>query len=456
MRQTILVVGGLAAGPSAASKAKRVNPEAEVFLFEQGDSVSYGICEIPYYVGGTITDLESLTPFTANSLAQKKGVNIRTGHSVEEIFTTKKKILVRDLSRDKLVEYKYDKLILATGSAARALPVNGTDAKNVFRVKSLADGIAIKKFIVESKPGRAVIIGGGYVGMELCEALRNVGMDVVLLHLDSYPMTGLEEETRRAVLSELERNNVKFQPGEIVSGLVVDLRGMVTGVKSRSGIVETDLVIISIGVEPNSVLASQAHIRLGKHHGILTDERQSTSVDSIFAAGDCCEVKNIANNKWMYIPLATYAGRQGRVAGENAAGGRSVFKGAIRAIAVKVFDIEVAQVGLSFAEAEESGFKAMKLEVSANSKVASFPGNENIHVIGIADRKSGRLLGANVWGGQGAVLRADVLGVAISQRLTMKDLANFDLIYSPPFAPLWDPILVLANQMLKKYKPFPF
>ncbi len=450
MRQKILVVGGLAAGPSAASKAKRINPDAEVILFEQGEYVSYGICEVPYYVGGKVTSFEDLNPLDPAKLERSRGFKVKVGHTVEEIFPTKKKLVVRDLGRDSVSEFAYDKLILAMGSKPRNISVQGVEARNIFRVKSLADGIAIKKFVEERKPIRCVIVGGGYVGMELCEALIGLGIHVTLLHLEDYPMTGLEDESRKAVLAELVHNRVEFKPRQQVTRFVSDSEGTIRSVATESTLYDCDFVILSIGVEPNTKLASKARIELGRNHGILTDERQLTNIDSIFAAGDCCEVKNMVTGKWMYIPLATYASRQGRVAGENAAGGRAVFKGAIRSIAVKIFGMEIAQVGISSLEAQESGFDFIKIHVMTDSKVSYFPGNTKIEIVALADRRSRRILGANVFGGPGSVLRADILAFAIQQKLTVEELAQLDLIYSPPFSPLWDPVLILANQIKGK------
>jgi NADPH-dependent 2,4-dienoyl-CoA reductase/sulfur reductase-like enzyme len=226
----------------------------------------------------------------------------------------------------------------------------------------------------------------------------------------------------------------------------------VQSVVTGSGAYDCDMVIVAIGVVPNSELAARARIHLGPHGGILTDERQMTSVDSIFGAGDCCEIKNLVTGRWSYVPLATYASRQGRVAGENAAGGRSVFKGGIHSIAVKIFELEVARVGISLNEAMEAGFEPLKVHITSDTKVGFFPGNEKTNISVIIDKKTKRLLGANVYGGKGSVLRANIMAIAIQQKMTITELAQMDLIYSPPFSPLWDPILVLANharQMLK-------
>jgi NADPH-dependent 2,4-dienoyl-CoA reductase/sulfur reductase-like enzyme len=210
------------------------------------------------------------------------------------------------------------------------------------------------------------------------------------------------------------------------------------------------LVIACIGVAPNTELARQAKLRLGPHGGIITDQHQKTGTDSIFAAGDCCELKNVVNNKWMYLPLATYAARQGVVAGTNAAGGEAAFKGAIRAIAVKVFDGEVAQVGLSLKEATEAGFFAGTDEISSHTKISFYPGAEKISIVLIFDKRTHRVLGANVWGGGGSVGRANVLASAIQHKLTLEEVAELDLIYAPQFSPLWDPILIAAKHARKQ------
>lgn len=450
MKQRILVIGGVAAGPSAASKAKRVNPNAEVLLLEQGEWISYGICEVPYYIGNVITNREDLLPFSPQRLEQTRGVKVKIFHRAEEIIPSKKIVVVRDLARNRVEEYPYGKLVLATGSKVRRLGLSGEDAANVYHVKSVEDGFALRKLIEERKPRRAVIIGGGYVGMEMAEAFVANGMETTILHRSDLPMRGLELETRKAVAEELKTNGVRFVPHSRIKALQRNSANQVTQVVASSGGFDCDVVLLSIGVEPNVELATTARLRLGTQGGILTDQRQATSVDTIFAAGDCCEVKNIVNNKWMYLPLATIASRQAWVAGENAAGGNATFKGAIRAIAVKVFRLEVAHVGLSSAEAEVSGFHVVTEKIVANSKIGFYPGNAKVTIVAIADKKSKRLLGVNLFGENGVVLRADVLATAIQQKLTVDEIARLDLIYTPPYAPLWDPILIMANQLKKK------
>jgi NADPH-dependent 2,4-dienoyl-CoA reductase/sulfur reductase-like enzyme len=449
MTRRILVIGGLAAGPSAASKAARILPDAEVVLFEQGDAVSYGICEIPYYISGEVAP-EGLISYTPEGLRTKKRVDARVLHRVEEIQLQRRSLAVRNLRTGAVEEEGYDRLIIATGSRPRSLGLDGERLRNVFRVKTLDEGHALRKYIDEAKPRTAVIIGGGYIGMEMCDVLRALGLDVTLIHNHSLPMKGLERETQEKVREELERHGVTFMGQAITEGFVTGKDQRVTHVVTGQGTCEADLVIVAIGVQPDTALAKKAGLRLGTCSGILTDQRQQTSADNVFAAGDCCEVKSLVTGKQVYLPLATVASKAGWTAGTNAAGGNTVFRGAIRAIAVRVFGLEVANVGASAEEARAAGLDPVTESITAWSRVAVMPGARQVTVTAIADRSTRRLLGANVFGPEGAVLRANTLAVAIQQKATVDDMQQWDLAYSPPFTPLWDPLIVAANALRKK------
>ncbi len=449
MGRRILVVGGLAAGPSAASKAARTNADAEVVLFEQGDAVSYGICEIPYHISGEVK-AEDLAPFSPEKLRATRRIDARVLHRVEEIQPHRRMVRVRNLAAGTTSEEKYDRLVLATGSRPRRLGMAGEELRNVFRLKALDEGIALRKFVVQEHPRTAVIIGGGYIGMEMADALRSLGIDVTILHNAVLPMKGLEREARESVRDELEKNGVRFVGPAQTGGLVRGGDAKITHVLTSDGSFESGIVIVAIGVEPNADLARAAGVRTGASGGIQTDRRQQTSVDNIYAAGDCCEVKDLVTGRQVYIPLATIASKAGWTAGENAAGGSAVFRGAIRAIAVRVFGLEVARVGASEEDARAAGFRTVSETITGWSRVAVMPGSERVSVRLIADGKTGRLLGANVWGREGAVLRANTLAAAIQQKVTIGEMQEWDLAYSPPFTPLWDPLLVAANAMHKK------
>jgi NADPH-dependent 2,4-dienoyl-CoA reductase/sulfur reductase-like enzyme len=450
MRSRILVIGGLAAGPAAASKAKRTQPDAEVILFEQGEHISSGICEVPYYISNVIKDRDQLSILTPHEFERTRGVKVHVWHRVEEILPVKKKIVVRDLYKEKMHEYEYDKLILATGSKGKPLGVQGENGRNVFRIKSLADGLALKKYIQQESPQNAVIIGGGYVGMEMCEALGSLGLATTLLCKNELPMSRLEKESQQLIRDELKNNKINIMAPSTIKSMISDQTGKIIEVVTHTGTFPTDLVIIAIGVEPGTELARAIRVHLGASGVILTDQRQLTSIDSLYAAGDCCEVKNLINNKWMYAPLATYAARQGWTAGENAAGGNAMFKGAIRSVAVKIFGLEVASVGLSTQEAEESGMQPVSESIVGDSRISFYPGNEKVCITLIADKRNKQLLGANVVGGAGSALRANVLGTAVQQKMNVDEVQKLDLLYSPPFSPLWDPLLIAAHQLGKR------
>jgi len=452
-QRQIIIVGGTAAGPSAAAKAKRTNPNAEITLFEATDTVSYGICESPYAISGVIEDENKLVIYSPEKLQEEKGITVKTLHQVEKIIPTKHKIIVRDLRNHTTGEYEYDKLILAVGSQPKRLNVDGEDGRNVFFLKSRENTVNILNYLKSETPKQAVIIGGGYIGMELAEALRLRGLDATMVHQFSLPMEGLEQETRERVLEELQNNGVHFVTNAKVEALQLDKTGKVKHVITNRGSFETDIVLLSLGVSPNIEIAKTAKIRIGQNGAILTDERQQTSIEDVYAAGDCCEVKNIVTGNPMYLPLASIASRAGRVAGENAAGGRATFKGALRAMAVKIFNLQVAQVGISSEEAKRYGFKVVTEQIHGPSRNELMPGSEDLTVKLIIDQRTKRLLGANLFSCCGAVLRANTLAVAIQHKMTIDDIARWDLIYAPPFAPLWDPILVAANKAKKKYEP---
>ena len=448
VRRTILVVGGLAAGPSAASKAARTDPAARIVLFEQSEAISYGICEIPYYIGGEVRE-EDLVVHTAESLRREKGVDVRLLNRVEEVLPARRRIRVRELGTGRTYEESYDRLILATGARPRVLGLDGENARNVFSIRSLDGAIALNTYLISEHPQRAVIIGAGYVGLEMAEALRTRGLDVTLLHNTDLPLEGMETPARELIRDELAAHQVNLVPSATVVGLKTGDRQAVTHVLTPDRTFPAEVVIVAIGVEPNSELASRAGIRTGVRGGILTDRRQATSAENVFAAGDCCEVRNLVTNRWMYAPLATLASRAGWVAGENAAGGRAFFPGALNAALVRVFSQEAVRVGLSVREASEAGMSPVAETIFALSRAGQMPGSQRVLVTLIADRRSGKLIGGNVAGQDGAGLRGHALTLAIQQGMTVESFRTSDFAYAPPFSPLWDPLLVAANALAR-------
>jgi NADPH-dependent 2,4-dienoyl-CoA reductase/sulfur reductase-like enzyme len=450
MKKKIIVIGGLAAGPTAASKAKRDDPEAEVLLYEQGEYISYGVCEIPYFISDEISDPAKLIVYSPERLQKEKGVTAKTCHLVEEILPAQKEVRIRNLEDGTVFTDRYDKVILATGSSSKRINIDGEKSRNVFYIKALDAAYALKKFMVEEKPMHAVIVGAGFIGMEMADALSRAGLEVTVIHRGEYPMSNLEIEGKKILLQELQDHGIRFLSRTVIEWLGVGARGNVVAVGTNNGTVDADLVIIAVGVEPNSALARQAGIKVGNFGGIcVNDKMKVLGAENVFAAGDCCELKNIVTRKPMYTALATTASKTARVAGENAAGGNRIFKGAIRAIGVRVFRKEVALVGLSLGEATEANFKPYSTTITANSKIKSMPGNSELTVTLISDRSSQKVLGANIIGNEGAVLRADTIAAAIRHGFTMGELEQLDLIYNPPYAPLWDAILIAARHAEK-------
>ena len=445
----ILVVGGVAAGPSAAAKAVRVDPGAEVVLFEQGEVVSYAICELPYFVSNEVGE-DSMTVYTPETLKSEKGVQVHTRHRVERVNPGRRTITVRDCAADAVREERYDRLILATGAAPRRLGIAGERASNVFSVRRLADGAAIKRRIDHEGARSAVIIGGGLIGIEMADAFCRRGLSVTLIHKERLPLRGFEERSREHARRLLEGHGVKFLGPAHTLKFEPGPDARARGILTDAGSVAADLVVVAIGVEPRTELARELGLRLGRSGGILTDRRQATALEGVFAAGDCCEVRDLVTGESIYVPLATVASKAGWTAGENAAGGRAEFPGALGAVAVRVGSTEFMRAGLSAERARASGLSAEGVWISAPSHVASMPGSTEVMIHLLGERRSGRLLGVNVIGKAGAVLRGNAIAAAIQQRVRVDDLRHWDLAYAPPFTPLWDPILVAANALSKK------
>jgi NADPH-dependent 2,4-dienoyl-CoA reductase/sulfur reductase-like enzyme len=450
MKKRIVVIGGVAAGPSAAAKAKRVNPDADVVLYESGDHVSYGVCEIPYVVSGEVHDASKLEPFSPERLQKEKNIEVHIRHLVEEINPSKHELKIKNLTRGKLQTDYYDKLIIATGNRSKKLNIEGETSRNVFHVKTLAEAQSLLKFINEESPRSAVIIGGGFIGLEMAEALQKRGIEVTVLQRSAGPLSVTSAEIQKEIVAELEQNDVSFISHAKVEWFGIGSKHNVVAVGLNDRTLETDLVIVAVGVEPNVDLANKAGIHIGNYGGILTtDKMNALGADNIFAAGDCCELKNIVTKKPFYLSLATTASKTGRIAGENAAGGNAAYKGVIRAIGIRLFNLEIAQVGLTEKEARDAGFTVVSSTITAQSRINFMPNNAPLTIKALSDKKTGKVLGACITGKDGVVHRANVFAVAIRHGLTANDLSELDMIYSPPFSPLWDGV-VMSGMQLKK------
>lgn len=447
----ILVIGGVAGGMSAATRAKRVNPDLDVIVLERDRFVSYGACGLPYWIAGVVPDHQRLIVYTPDYFRQQRGIDVRTQTEAVEIRPGERVVIARDRQTGETSKIGYDRLVIATGAVPLRPPLPGIERQNIFVLRSLTDGLRLQEMLVREKPRRAVILGAGYIGLEMAEALVARGLQVTLIEALDRVLGGLTEpDVSRLVEEELTAKGVRLLL--TTKALAFDgdaaqrLRQVVTSQGER---IETDLVVIGVGIRPNVDLAREAGIALGPTGAIAVDERQETNVIGVYAVGDCSETKHLVTGRPTWMPLGPAANKQGRVAGDNVAGRRAAFPGLVGTAVVKVFDLEVARTGLSLAEAQKSGFKARSVTVTASSRAGYYPGAAPLTIALVFDEESHRVLGAQIVGREGAAKRIDVFATALHARLTLEQMAYLDLSYAPPFAPVWDPILIAVGAALK-------
>jgi len=446
MGERLIVVGGVAAGMSAAAKAKRTNSEMEVVVYERGPHISYGACGMPYLIAGDIADYRSLLARTPEQMA-KQGVQVHVRHEVTAIDPAARTVTVRDLEGEREFVSAYDKLVIATGARPVRPSLPGLDLEGVLALRSLEEGRAILHFLEEARPQRAVIVGGGYVGVEMAETFRRLGLAVTVMIRSGQVMRAtLDGDVRALLEEELARQGV-----EIVADRPVAFEGgdRLEAVITQSGRYPCDVALLGIGVQPGVTLARSAGVALGATGAIATDDHMRTNLPDVYAAGDCAEAFHLVTGQPAYIPLGSTANKQGRVAGTNAAGGEAAFDGVVGTMVVRAFDLAVASTGLTAAQAKVLGYVVRAPLVEAMDASHYFPGAAKIHVKLVVDEESERLLGGQIVGRPSAIKRIDVLATALHHRLTVSDLQRLDLSYAPPFAPVWDPILVAANVAAK-------
>ncbi|UCG67121.1 MAG: CoA-disulfide reductase [Deltaproteobacteria bacterium] len=450
-RQRLVVIGGVAAGMSAASSAKRIRPQMEVTVLEKDAYISYGACSLPYYISNDVKDVRDLFALTPEAAEKERGITVITRHEVLAIDKNSKEVLARDLERGKEVTLPYDKLVLATGGSPIIPRLPGVDLKHIFTVRTLNDGLAIKAYTDEERPKRAVIVGGGYIGMEMSESLRKRGLEVTVIEKMDRVLGTMDTEITDIVEGKLASEDVELHKETSVERFEGE-DGVVRRVFTDRGSFDADLVLLAVGVRPNTELAKGLGVELGARGAIGVDEHLCTNVPDIYAAGDCAETLHLVTCKKVYIPLGTTANKQGRIAGENVAGLDSVFEGVVGSAVSKIFDLEVARTGLTAVEAKGEGYEFFGSTIEGWSRSRAYPAGEPITVTYIVEKESGRLLGAQMVGTEGVAHRIDTLAAALYARMTVDEVARLDLAYAPPFASVWDPILIAANVALKKLK----
>ena len=438
----IVIVGGVAAGMSAATRAKRQNPDAEVVVYERGGYISYGACGLPYVIGGEVENFEQLIARTPERM-RGEGIHVRLGHDVTGVDSKAQTITVCENGGATRTE-PYDRLLIATGVSPIRPDWARTDAAGVHVLRDIPDGRAIEASLKGAK--RGIIVGGGYIGLELAEALHSRGLSVALLERNpSVAGRVLDPEYQQRVQGELEANDIDVRCGVTVEALTAK-NGRVTGVQTDQGLLRGDVVMVAVGVRPNVGLAKSAGVKLGKTGAIRVDKHQQTNVPHIYAAGDNTESIQRVTRRHVHVPLGLTANRMGRVAGVNMAGGEAQFPGIVGSGIFKVFNLGVARTGLTQNEADALGLSAVSVDVTSTDHAWYYPDAAPIHVRLTSERGTGRLLGAQILGHPSSVKRIDVIAALLHSRGKVHDLAEVDLSYAPPFSSVWDVLLVAAGK----------
>jgi NADPH-dependent 2,4-dienoyl-CoA reductase/sulfur reductase-like enzyme len=444
----LLVIGGDAAGMSAASQARRLRPadELAITVVERGLTTSYAACGIPYWVGGLITDRERLIARRAEVFRVEQQIDVRLQHEAVGIDTTARTVTVTDLATGQDEDVAYDELLIATGAMPMRPPVDGLDLPGVFGVQTLEDGQRILDAMATRAPRRAVVVGGGYIGLEMAEALMLRGISVTLVDLADRPMTTLEPELSAVIAEQMRAMGIDLRLGTPLTGVEPGDDGWVRAILTPDGSIETDLVVLGTGTRPRSDLAKDAGIPIGPSRGIVVDARQHTPIDGVWAAGDCAETTHRVSGAPVSFALGTIANKQGRIAGLNLGGSTGTFPGVLGTAVTKIHQLEIARTGLSVAEAVAAGLSPVISSITASTRAHYYPDAVDMTVLLITEQGSGRLLGGQIVGGPEAGKRIDVLATALWNDMSVEDMVQMDLAYAPPFSPVWDPVLTAARR----------
>ena len=437
----LVIIGGSAAGMAAAAKAKRVDGSASVVVFEKSKYVSYAPCGLPYYFEGLVKSIDSLVYYTKEYFREKRGIDVRTEHEVIEVGDGY--VIAMD-KNGKETREEYDKLILATGGKAIKPAIDGMELRGIHTIRQLEDGEKLYKEAI--KVEKIGIVGAGYIGIEMAEAFLKMGKRIAIFEMMPQVMPSMDEEMAKLVEDKMIENGVELHLNEKV--VAFEGNEKVKKIVTEKDEYDVDIVLLSIGVKPNVEFAKKLQLKLGKTGAIKTNEYMESSKAGVYAAGDNAETKNIVTGEETYMPLAPAANKMGRVAGENAvAGNKKIFPGVVGTAITKFFDLHIGKTGLSLKEAGDDGV-AVSIEHGTRSHY--YPGNQKINVRLIASKSTHTILGGQIIGKEGVVGRINTLAAAITKKMKAEELAMLDMAYAPPFAPVWDALIVAANVIQKK------
>ncbi|MGL4818784.1 MAG: FAD-dependent oxidoreductase [Bacilli bacterium] len=439
----IIIIGGVAAGTSAAAKARRNIDTAEIVLYDKDTHVSYSGCGLPYYIGGEIEEIDELTPRDAAFFKKKYEIDVRTGHEVTEIDRENKTLTVKNLNTNETFTDTYDKLVIATGASAFVPPIEGANLPHVFVLRNVNNAIQMRTFVDTNAPKKAVVVGSGFIGLEMVENLVNRGIDVTLVEVGQKLTPNLDGDMAKLLQGELTKRKVTVKLGAAVTKIELD------HVELSSGeTIATDLVLLATGVRPNVQLAKAIGLELGVTGAIKVTNQMQTNDPDIYACGDCVETFNSISGKPVYRPLGSTANKTGRIAGDAMTGGSLVYRGNLSTGIFQIFDMTVAATGLSEVEAKNEGYDVMVCHNIKPDKPHYFNGKE-MTIKGIADRETGRLLGVQIIGPSGVDKRIDVFATLITYGANVEELFHLDLAYAPPFSTTKDPVhytgMILEN-----------
>lgn len=443
MERPVIVIGGVAAGMSAASKIRRLRPECSVEVYEKSSFVSYGACGLPYYLSDVITDHNRMVIRDPSYYRNRMAIDVYVRHEVLSIDTEKQSVTVRNISSGEVFAREYDKLIYATGARPIVPAVPGTDLPGVHVLRTLDDGLVLKEKLLDRHVQKVVIVGGGYIGLEVAENVRMLGKEVRIIEKAGRCLVNFDADMYEPLREELEKHGVIVHCGEELTAF--NGTRTLESVQTSGGIYPCDLALLCIGVRPNSELAASAGIALGCKGAVAVDRSMRTNIPNVFAAGDCAETYHRILGKNVYIPLGTTANRQGRLAGQAACGQPGRFAGVLGTAVAKVFDLTVAVTGLTEAEAAREGIDVQSTTVSTLDHAVYYPNPRPINIKLVYDRKTARLLGGQIIGHEGVAHRIDILATAICGGFTLEELAEVDMCYAPPYKGVWEAVVVAAN-----------
>ena len=446
MNKKIIIIGGVAAGMSAASKAKRIDKSLDITVYEMTDAISWGACGLPYYVGDFYPDASLMVARTHEEF-KKEGITVKTKHKVENIDFKNKKVFVKNLNENTIFEDNYDELVIATGASSTSpKDIKNLDAEGVYNLKTFNEGLEVKKELMKKENENIIIIGAGYIGIEIAEAALKLGKNVRIFQHSARILNKTFDKEITDLLENHIKEHEKVSLHLNESPLEVKtFENKVIGLKTDKNEYSANLIIVATGVKPNTEFLKDTDIELFANGAIIINRFGETNIPNVYAAGDCATVYHSVLEKNVYIALATTANKLGRLIGENLTGANKAFIGTLGSAGIKVLEFEAARTGITEQEAKDNNINYKTVFVDGEDHAAYYPGGEDVYIKLIYNTDTKILLGAQVAGKRGAALRADSLAVAIQNKMTTQELANMDFLYAPPFATTWDIMNVAGN-----------